>query len=136
MDAADPGEGDVAGSHAIAFTVEGCVHLPIQDEIRLLEGMVVLARHAIRFVLDHEHGRVLSAQLAVEHHLHGDAAVHEERRAHAGRYRQLILRLPAHIHVGRLDVPERPRAWIADVDTLSLPLLGRVIDKVRVSAEA
>ena len=58
----------------------------------------------------------LGPEVGVDHHLDGDAAVDEQGGAHAGRDGQLVLGLPAGVHVRRVDVPERPGPRVADVD--------------------
>ncbi len=74
------------------------------------------AGHACLVVLHHEHGGQQRAEVAVDHHLHRDAAVDEQRGSHARRHGQELLALLVDRHVRRIDVAEVAIARIARVD--------------------
>ncbi len=97
--------------------------------------MVVGAGEAARLVLDHEHRGQVGAEVGVDHHLHGDPAVDEQRGAHAGAEGEPVLGLQRRVHVLGVDVAEVAVAGIAHVDGLGRP--GRDGGReLRVVAEA
>ena len=69
-----------------------------------------------RLVLHHEHREQLRAEIGVDHHLHRDPAVDEQRGPHARRHGEHVLRLLVDLHVRRVDVAERTRPRVAHVD--------------------
>ena len=136
MDTADARPGDVAGPEAMGGAVETRLDFTLEDEVGLLEGMVVGSGQTIRLVLDHEHGRQVGTLVRVDHHLHGDPAVDQQRGAHAGADGQAILGLPGGIHRFGRDVPEVAVPRIAHVDRLWLCRCNRRGDELGVVPEA
>ena len=134
VDAADAGPRDVPGHEVISLAVELGIDLAFEDQVRLLVRVVVAPGEPARLVLHHEHREELRAEVGVDHHLHGDAAIDEERRPHARRNREHVLRLLVHLHVGGVDMAERARARIAHVDRRGLAV-GRSRDRVGVTLD-
>ena len=82
--------------------------------------MVVGVRDAAGLVLDHEHRQEVRLEALVHEHLHGDAAVGEEGRRHAGGHGGLAdgasLLQPVHVHLPLVEAEEMPAARVADVE--------------------
>jgi hypothetical protein len=81
--------------------------------------VVVGLSDAAGLVLDQEHRVQHRSQARVDEHLHGDAAVGEERGGHAGGDRRRVDRgpdlEPVQLHLALGQAEERPRPRIADV---------------------
>src|SRR5215472_395169 len=114
--APDTGPGDIADFKPVQLTVKLCVSCSFEDQVGLLEWVIVLASPAVWVVLNHEHGRQLRAEVAVGHHLDGDAAVDEQSGAHARGDSEQILALPTDIHVVSGDVAKAAVAPISNID--------------------
>ncbi len=76
---ADAREYHVTGADRVGLAVELGLDLPVEEEVRLLERMVVDLRRAAGLVVDGEHREQLGADDPVDEHLHADAAVHDQR---------------------------------------------------------
>ena len=66
------------------LAVELGLDLAREEDVRLLERVVVRLGGAADLVVDREHRHVVGAERLVDHHLHGDPAVGEDRDVHAG----------------------------------------------------
>jgi hypothetical protein len=99
MRAPDTSPGDVSGPEQDRFAVERRLGLPFQEVVRLLERVIMRTGCTIGVVLHHEHRRQLGAQIGVDHHLHVDSSVDEQRRAHARGHLEQVLALPAGVHL-------------------------------------
>jgi hypothetical protein len=88
------------------------------DSCSALIAASVCSGDASRLVLHHEHRRQCRPEVAVDHHLDGDAAVDQQGCAHAGRHSQHVLSLLAGVHVLAGDPAEGARSRIARVDRL------------------
>jgi hypothetical protein len=122
--AADRRERHVARPQLVPLAVELALRPALQEQVRLLERVVVPAGRTVRVVVDHEHRGQIRAEVRVDHHLHRDAAVDQQRGAHAGRHGEQFLALPAGVHVPGLDVPVPPVARVARVHRLGLRRVG------------
>ena len=84
MDAADPREDDVARPQGVRDPVQLRLDLSREEEVGLLERVVMGLSRGTRFVIDREQRQQAGSHVTVHEHLHGDAAVGQERRIHAG----------------------------------------------------
>ncbi len=114
-----PVQNDVAGAERELVVVGGRDNLALEHVVALLERVVVGQRRAAGLVLDHEHRVQDGAQSLIDQHLHGDAAVGQQRRRHACRDRGRVdgradLEV-VDVHLPRAEPEQRARARIADV---------------------
>ena len=117
---ADSRPEQVAGPQHVRLAVGGGFHLAIENEIRFLERMVVQVGDAARLVLHHEHRVELRIEPLIHQHLHGDAAVRQQRRRHAGRDgRRVHAGAPpqrVELDVAVVDPEQVPRSRVADIE--------------------
>ena len=85
MDAADPGEDEVARPDRVDLAVELELDLASEEEVGLLERVVVGLGRPADLVVDREHRQQVGAEVAIDEHLHRDPAVDEQGDVHADR---------------------------------------------------